>query len=69
VAYFVFASDAAEPIRCDTLGAAISEACRRLGAGGGILHIKGSDGLMMERSDIILECERRRASRSEREIR
>jgi hypothetical protein len=69
VAYFVFASDAAEPVRCDTLGAAIGEACKRLSAGGGILCIKSSDGLVMERSDIILECERRRAARNEGEIR
>jgi hypothetical protein len=69
VAYFVFAADLPDPIRCDTLGAAISEACKRLSAGGGIQRIKGSDGLVMERSDIILECERRRAARSEREVR
>jgi hypothetical protein len=69
VAYFVFASELAEPIRCDTLGAAIGEACKRLGAGGGVLRIKGSDGFAMEKSDIILECERRRAGRGERDPR
>jgi hypothetical protein len=69
VAYFVFASDSAEPIRCDTLGAAIGEACKKLGAGGGVLRIKGSDGFVMEKSDIILECERRRAGRNERDPR
>jgi hypothetical protein len=69
VAYFVFASDSAEPVRCDTLGGAISEACKRLSAGGAILRIRGSDGLVMEKSDVVLECERRRADRNERELR
>jgi hypothetical protein len=68
VAYFVFASDSADPVRCDTLGSAISEACKRLGAGSAILRIKSSEGLVMERSDVVLECERRRATRNEREI-
>jgi hypothetical protein len=61
--YFVFASES-DALRCDTLGAAITEACRRLNSGAAVLRIKGSDGLVMERSDVLIECERRQSERN-----
>jgi hypothetical protein len=69
VAYFVFGSESSEPVRFDTLGAAITEACKRLGSGDGVLRIKGSDGLVMERPDVAIECERRRAESKPQEAR
>jgi hypothetical protein len=43
-----------------SMGAAIKEACRLIGAGLIVWKLKGADGFTMERSDIETECLRRR---------
>jgi hypothetical protein len=72
--YSLFCSDAAAqsekmparhrvvPVNPDSMGAAISEACRLIGDGIIVWKLVGSDGFTMERRDIEAEYLRRRAS-------
>ena len=41
------------------MGVAINTACNLMNGGAGVCQIKGSDGFMMERRDIEIECLRR----------
>lgn len=52
------------PVNSDSMGAAINEACRLIGDGVIVWQIKGSDGFMMERSDIEAERLRRQKAKS-----
>jgi hypothetical protein len=42
------------------MAAAINAACKLMSGGASVRQIKGSDGFMMERRDIEIECLRRR---------
>jgi hypothetical protein len=42
------------------MAAAINTACELMNGGASVCQIRGSDGFMMERSDIEIECLRRR---------
>jgi hypothetical protein len=48
------------PFKCDSMAAAIDTACKLMNGGTGVRQIKGSDGFMMERRDIEVECLRRK---------
>jgi hypothetical protein len=50
------------PVNSDSMGAAIKEACRLIADGIIVWKIKGSDGFIMERSDIETECLRRQGA-------
>jgi hypothetical protein len=47
------------PQKFDSMGTAITAACKLVSRGVVVLRIDGSDGLLMERSDIEIECSRR----------
>jgi hypothetical protein len=47
-------------VKCDSMAAAIDTACKLMSGGASVFQIKGSDGFMMERHDIEIECLRRR---------
>jgi hypothetical protein len=48
------------PMKCDSMAAAINAACKLMNGGASVCQIKGSDGFIMERRDIEMECLRRR---------
>ena len=58
--YSIFCIDAPILVKCDSMSAAIDTACKLMNGGAKVYQIKGSDGFMMERSDIEIECVRRR---------
>jgi hypothetical protein len=50
-----------QPVKCESMGAAIATACKLVSSGVIVWQISGSDGFKMERKDIETECSRRRA--------
>jgi hypothetical protein len=60
VTYSIFCNDAPFPVECDSMPAAISTACTLMNGGADVYQIKGSNGFVMERGDIEIECLRRR---------
>jgi pantothenate kinase len=60
VTYSIFCSDVPIPVKCDSMAAAIDTACKLMSGGASVFQIVGSDGFMMERRDIEIECLRRR---------
>jgi hypothetical protein len=52
------------PVNSDSMGSAIKAACKLISGGATVWQIKGSDGFMMERSDIEIECWRRETHNS-----
>jgi hypothetical protein len=61
LSFSIFTASQDEAILADTLGAAIATACKIINAGGTVLRIVGSQGLVMEQADVKLECARRGA--------
>jgi hypothetical protein len=59
VTYSIFCIGIPIPVKCDSLGAAIVTACKQMTTGVIVWQIKGSDGFVMERRDIEIECLRR----------
>jgi hypothetical protein len=59
VSYAVFCFGVPVPVTCDSMAAAITTACRLMNEGAGVSQIKGSDGFVMDRQDIEIECTRR----------
>jgi hypothetical protein len=57
--YSIFCIDVPIPVKCDSMAAAIKMACKLMNEGAKVFQIKGSDGFMMERRDIEIECLRR----------
>ena len=58
--YSIFCIDVPIPVKCDFMEAAINTACKLINDGASVCQIKGSDGFMMERRDIEIECLRRK---------
>jgi len=61
VSYSISCSNSMNPIKCESMGAAIATACKFVSGGITVWQISGSDGFKMERKDIEIECSRRRA--------
>jgi hypothetical protein len=61
VSYTVFCIGVPIPVTCDSMAAAITTACKLMNDGAGVSQIKGSDGFVMDRQDIEIECARRHA--------
>ena len=61
VSYSISCYNSMHPIKCESMGAAISTACKFVSSGVTVWQISGSDGFKMERKDIEIECSRRRA--------
>ena len=59
MAYVIFCVNAPIPTECDSMGEAINAACKLIQGGRVVTQIKGTDGFVMERSDIENECSRR----------
>lgn len=59
VTYSIVCIDGAVAPKCDSPGTAIETACKLLKGGTNVRQIRGSDGFMMERRDIEIECLRR----------
>jgi hypothetical protein len=59
VTYSIFCTGVPIPVKCDSMGSAIETACKLINGGSIVWQIKGSDGFLMERSDIEGECLRR----------
>ena len=57
--YSIYCIGVPIPVKCDSLGVAIITACELMNGGASVCQIKGSDGFMMERRDIEIECLRR----------
>lgn len=57
--YSIYCSDSLNPLTLDSMGASIEAACRMIQSGKIVLRIVGSQGFLMERGDIELECSRR----------
>jgi hypothetical protein len=60
--FLVFRSHDKVPMECDTMSAAITAACHLINSGSAVSGIKGLRGFVMERSDIEIECARRKAA-------
>lgn len=58
--YSIFCVNVPIPVKCDSMAAAIITACKLMNDGASVCHIMSSDGFMMERRDIEIECLRRR---------
>jgi hypothetical protein len=54
------------PLRFDTLGEAISAACNSIKSGNHALRIESPSGFLMERTDIEIECLRRKAAATDK---
>jgi hypothetical protein len=63
VTYSIFCTGVPVPAKCDSMGSAIETACKLINGGSIVSQIKGSDGFLMERSDIEYECLRRATDR------
>jgi hypothetical protein len=61
VTFSVFCAERPTPVTFDSLGAAINAACQFAEEGAMVHGIKGAGGFAMERSDIEIECSRRKA--------
>jgi hypothetical protein len=59
VEYLIFCANAPLPTKYGSMGAAINAACTLIRSGTAVRRIKGTDGFVMERSDIEIECLRR----------
>ena len=59
VTYLVVLSDPTARHQFDSMGASINAACKLIRAGAAVLRIIGSEGFVMERRDIEIECSRR----------
>lgn len=57
--YLLFCANAPIPAKYGSMGAAIDAACKLIRGGTAVRQIKGTDGFVMERSDIEIECLRR----------
>jgi hypothetical protein len=62
--YLVLRADDPLPMKYETMGAAINAACYLISTGAAVTGIKGLNGFSMERSDIQIECARRKAESS-----
>jgi hypothetical protein len=59
VTFTVVFADVPVPVKCDSMAEAINTACKLINDGVKVCQINGSDGFMMERRDIEIECVRR----------
>jgi hypothetical protein len=59
VTYSVVCADQTVPQKFESMATAITEACKLVSGGVVVMRINGSDGFLMERSDIEIECLRR----------
>jgi hypothetical protein len=62
VTFSVFCAELPTPVTFDSLGAAINAACKFAKEGAIVYEIRGTAGFAMERSDIEIECLRRKAA-------
>jgi hypothetical protein len=62
VTFSVFCAELPTPVTFDSLGAAINAACKFAMEGAIVYEIRGAAGFAMERSDIEIECSRRKAA-------
>ncbi len=59
--FSVFCAERPTPVTFDSVGAAINAACKFANEGAMVPGIKGAGGFAMERSDIEIECSRRKS--------
>jgi hypothetical protein len=63
--YSIFCVGVPSPLKCDSMAGAINTACELINGGSSVSQIKGSDGFVMERHDIEIECLRRKENNRE----
>ena len=57
--YSIYRINVPIPVKCDSMAVAVDTACKLMSYGTSVFQIEGSDGFMMERRDIEIECLRR----------
>jgi hypothetical protein len=61
--YLIYGVTVPTPTKDDSMGRAINAACELIRGGTAVLKIEGSDGFLMESSNIAFECLRRTKDR------